>query len=81
MSSKPILTVGLICLDIINFCDRYPQEDEDIKAIDQKWSQGGNATNTSLVLTLLGRECELLATVGAGMETECVNVYFCLENP
>eukprot|EP00731_Ephydatia_muelleri_P029331 Em0020g975a len=62
--------VGLICLDIINFCDRYPKEDEDIRAIDQKWSQGGNATNTSLVLTLLGRECELLATVGAGMETE-----------
>lgn len=72
MASKPILAVGLICLDIINFCDRYPQEDEDIRATDQKWSQGGNATNTSLVLTLLGRKCELLATVGAGMETECV---------
>lgn len=70
MCSKPILTVGLICLDIINFCDRYPQEDEDIRATDQKWNQGGNATNTSLVLTLLGRQCELVATVGGGMETD-----------
>ena len=68
-----VLCVGLVCLDIVNYCERYPQEDEDIRATDQKWRKGGNAANTLSVLRLLGREkCDLLSTLGAGMETESV---------
>ena len=63
----------MCCLDIVNYCERYPQEDEDIRAIDQKWRKGGNAANTLSVLRLLDREkCDLLSTLGAGMETESV---------
>ena len=68
-----VLCVGLVCLDIVNYCERYPQEDEDIRATDQKWRKGGNAANTLSVLRLLDREkCDLLSTLGAGMETESV---------
>lgn len=65
-----ILCVGSLCLDIINICERYPKEDEDIRAKDQKWQKGGNATNTCHVLRMLNRECELLTTMGRGVEAE-----------
>lgn len=71
-ASAPILCVGLVCLDIINLCDHYPLEDEDIRARDQQWRSGGNAANTSIVLSLLGRRMEFMGTLGSGMETEWV---------
>lgn len=69
-----VLCVGLVCLDIINSCDHYPQEDEDVRASDQKWRKGGNAANTLSVLCQLdsSKHCELLSTLGEGMETEYV---------
>ena len=70
-SSKGVLCVGLACLDIINYCDHYPQEDEDVRASAQKWCKGGNAANTLSVLHLLGsKQCHLFGTLGCGMETE-----------
>ena len=69
-SPCPILCVGLACLDIVNYCDYYPQEDSDVRAQDQKWCSGGNALNTCKVLSLIGRHCELVTTLGEGMETE-----------
>ena len=71
-TSTPILCVGLVCLDIVNFCDHYPSEDEDIEATDQQWRSGGNASNTSIVLSLLRRRSEFMGTIGTGMETEWV---------
>ena len=68
----PILMVGLVCLDIINQCDRYPREDEDVRARNQTWTSGGNASNSSKVLSLIGRQCEFLGTLGGGIETEYV---------
>ena len=65
-----ILCVGLACLDIVNHCDHYPEEDTDIRSEDQKWCSGGNAMNTSKVLALIGHHCELVGTLGGGMETE-----------
>lgn len=69
----PILCVGLICLDIVNIVDHYPVEDEDIRAKSQQWRSGGNAANTSMVLSLIGRRCEFLGTLGHGVETELVS--------
>lgn len=69
---KPVLCVGLVCLDIINLCDRYPAEDQDMKAKGQRWNSGGNAANTSIVLSLIGRKCEFFGTVGSGMDTDLV---------
>ena len=57
-----IMMLELIC--------RYPLEDEDLRARDQHWTTGGNASNSSKVLSLLGRKCEFLGTLGRGMETE-----------
>ena len=70
--AKPckILCVGLMCHDIVNHVDHYPEEDEDIRATQQTRQSGGNCTNTSKVLALLGRQCEFLGTLGSGMEAE-----------
>ena len=65
-----ILCVGLACLDIINLCQRYPSEDEDVRADEQQWRKGGNAANTLTVLRMLNREGEFLGTLGSGMEAE-----------
>lgn len=65
-----ILCVGLMCFDIINHVDRYPHEDEDMRAKQQTQQSGGNCTNTAKVLALIGRQCEFLGTLGTGMETE-----------
>ena len=70
VESHPILCVGLACLDIVNICDHYPKEDEDIRAKDQQWRMGGNAANSCSVLSLIGRQCEFLGTLGSGIETE-----------
>ena len=67
---RPILSVGLLCLDIVNTCDSYPEEDGDVRARGQQWRSGGNAANSSIVLSLLGRPCEFLGTLGHGVETE-----------
>lgn len=75
MSMEPplggkVLCVGIMCLDIINHVDRYPKEDEDVRAKQQTWQSGGNCTNTAKVLALIGRQCEFLGSLGSGMETE-----------
>lgn len=77
---KGILCVGLACLDIVNSCDHYPIEDSDVRATGQKWSKGGNASNTLCVLTQLDStvHCELLASLGEGMETKYVCHLFIL---
>lgn len=31
MAEKPILCIGLVCLDIISLVERYPEEDTDTR--------------------------------------------------
>ncbi|CAB4027591.1 ketohexokinase isoform X2 [Paramuricea clavata] len=70
---KRILVVGLACLDIINTVDRYPREDEDTRALSQRWQKGGNAANTAVVLTqTLDTSCELLCSLNTGIEGQYV---------
>ncbi|KAJ8893174.1 hypothetical protein PR048_005757 [Dryococelus australis] len=59
-----ILCVGLACLDSVYVLSNYPIE-EDIKerAIDHRWQRGGNASNSSTVLSLLGAKCEYFGTI------------------
>ncbi|XP_060926357.1 ketohexokinase isoform X2 [Limanda limanda] len=63
---KKILCVGLVCLDIINVVDKYPEEDTDSRCVSQRWQRGGNASNTCTVLSLLGASCSFLGSVSAG---------------
>lgn len=52
-----ILAVGIATLDIINIVDTYPIEDSEIRALSQRKTRGGNATNTLVVLSQLGHQC------------------------
>ncbi|RMG58640.1 MAG: carbohydrate kinase [Gammaproteobacteria bacterium] len=59
-----ILLTGIAVLDIINRVPHYPQEDEELRAIGQRRSLGGNAANTAALLAELGHEAWLCATLG-----------------
>ncbi|XP_020515921.1 ketohexokinase isoform X4 [Labrus bergylta] len=63
---KKILCVGLVCLDIINVVDKYPEEDTDSRCLSQRWQRGGNASNSCTVLSLLGAPCAFMGSVSAG---------------
>jgi ketohexokinase len=52
-----ILGIGIATLDIVNLVDGYPAEDEEVRALSQRISRGGNATNTLAVLSQLGHRC------------------------
>ncbi|MGB1111130.1 MAG: PfkB family carbohydrate kinase [Gammaproteobacteria bacterium] len=51
-----ILGVGVATLDIVNLLERYPAEDDEVRASAQRISRGGNAGNTLAVLSMLGHE-------------------------
>lgn len=57
-----ILGVGIATIDIINTVDRYPLEDEEVRAKAQRRVRGGNATNTLVALSQLGHHCSWLGT-------------------
>jgi ketohexokinase len=52
-----ILAVGIATIDIINHVSQYPAEDDEVRALSQTRSRGGNATNTLVVLSQLGHQC------------------------
>lgn len=49
-----ILAVGIATLDVVNQVERYPYEDAEVRALDQRITRGGNAANTLVVLGQLG---------------------------
>uniref|UniRef100_A0A3P8U1V4 Ketohexokinase n=1 Tax=Amphiprion percula TaxID=161767 RepID=A0A3P8U1V4_AMPPE len=63
---KKILCVGLVCLDIINVVDKYPEEDTDSRCLSQRWQRGGNASNSCTVLSLLGAPCAFMGSLSTG---------------
>ncbi|XP_078258947.1 ketohexokinase isoform X7 [Rhinoraja longicauda] len=67
---KQILCVGLVTLDIINVIDTYPVEDTDTRCISQRWQRGGNASNSSTVLALLGASCGFMGSLAPGRVSE-----------
>ncbi|XP_073725312.1 ketohexokinase isoform X2 [Misgurnus anguillicaudatus] len=66
MGDKKILSIGLVCLDIINVVDKYPEEDSDTRCLSQRWQRGGNASNTCTVLSLLGAPCAFMGSLAPG---------------
>ncbi|XP_046352262.2 ketohexokinase-like [Haliotis rufescens] len=65
---KRVLCVGLVCLDIVKIVADYPQEDSAQRCLDCAWQRGGNASNTSSVLALLGQPVEYFGTVAQSQE-------------
>lgn len=51
-----ILAVGIATFDIINLVADYPCQDTEVRALSQRVSRGGNATNTLVVLSQLGHQ-------------------------
>lgn len=49
-----VLGVGTATLDIIQLVERFPGEDEELRALEHRRARGGNATNTLVVLSQLG---------------------------
>ncbi len=52
-----ILAVGIATLDIVNVVPQYPDQDSEVRAIEQHKIRGGNATNTLSILSQLGHQC------------------------
>jgi ketohexokinase len=85
-----ILGVGIATLDIINTVDHYPQEDEEMRALSQRVSRGGNCANTLVALGQLGHVCNWAGVVSdepdvrhilADLEEQRVDHDDCLVHP
>ena len=61
---KRILSVGMVCLDLITVCRQFPAEDSETLAADHYWARGGNASNTAAVLAP-GAFVSGLSSIGA----------------
>jgi len=59
-----ILFVGLACVDITSYVDRFPNEDECVRSVAQSIRRGGNASNSACVASLLGRAVAWSGSLG-----------------
>ncbi|XP_034092484.1 ketohexokinase [Gymnodraco acuticeps] len=73
---KKILCVGLVCLDIINVVEKYPEEDTDSRCLSQRWQRGGNASNSCTVLSLLGASCAFMGSLSSGYVADFIMADF-----
>jgi ketohexokinase len=55
-----ILCTGIAVLDVINYVDHFPLENEEMRATHQEHRLGGNSANTASVLSQYGHEVALL---------------------
>lgn len=60
-----VLAVGIATWDVILSVDGYPGEDVEVRALERRFAQGGNASNTLVVLSQLGHRCSLAAVLAA----------------
>ncbi|EDW40173.1 GL25057 [Drosophila persimilis] len=55
---KPVLCVGCTVIDFVTITSSYPKEDTDRRCLDGFWQRGGNASNVSTVLGVLGSKVD-----------------------
>lgn len=65
-----MLFIGHCCLDNLSEVHKYPEEDEDVRCISQRWQRGGNASNNASVLGILGAQPTLLCTLADSREKD-----------
>jgi len=72
-----VLFVGLSCYDVISICSTFPNEDEDVRVLDQALRRGGNASNSSTCFSCLlkwsGKETnrvEFFGTIGGDIAAQ-----------
>lgn len=68
-----ILLTGIATLDIINHVEAYPQEDDEVRALDQELRRGGNAANTASILQQLGHHCSLACTLADDLSGQFIH--------
>jgi ketohexokinase len=71
--ARAVLGVGIATQDLINLVERYPAEDDEVRALMQHRLRGGNCANTLAVLRQLGHRCAWagsLADDGGGAAIE-----------
>ncbi|KAI6174428.1 PfkB domain-containing protein [Aphelenchoides besseyi] len=61
-----ILLNGVTCVDIVNYVERFPEEDSDNRGVDQLITLGGNATNSATVLQQLNDYTEVFMALPTG---------------
>ncbi|MEV6350402.1 PfkB family carbohydrate kinase [Actinoplanes sp. NPDC051851] len=59
-----VLLAGLCTLDILQFVEKYPADNEKVTALAQTVAAGGPATNAAATVTHLGGSAVLLTAVG-----------------
>lgn len=72
MTSPRVLAVGIATLDIINNVACMPAEDEEVRALAQRKQRGGNATNTLVVLAMLGWHTSWAGVLPRGNDSDFV---------
>jgi len=71
-----VLLVGTATLDIVFRLDRYPKEDDEIRARGLRVCRGGNAANTAVVLSQLGHRCSFVGVLADAPETAVIEQDF-----
>lgn len=71
-----ILLVGTATLDVIFQLERYPMEDDEIRARGLRVCRGGNAANTSVVLSQLGHRCSFVGVLAESPESAVITQDF-----
>lgn len=67
-----ILAVGNATLDLIHTLERYPREDDEVRALARVRRRGGNAANTAVVLSQLGHACGFAGTWALAPESDAM---------
>ncbi|GAB0086336.1 Ketohexokinase [Sergentomyia squamirostris] len=58
-----VLCIGICCMDLIQVCEAYPEEDSDVRSKHGRWQRGGNPSNNCTVLALMKLKCEFMGTL------------------
>jgi ketohexokinase len=67
-----ILGVGNATVDIVNTVERYPAEDEEVRALSRQVRRGGNATNTLVILSQRGHRCTWAGTLAREPDAQVI---------
>ncbi|XP_074657225.1 uncharacterized protein LOC141910388 [Tubulanus polymorphus] len=73
---KRLLSVGLVCIDVLAYCEQFPAEDTDTRVKGMKWTRGGNASNNCTVWSLLGERCEFFGSIPFCSQTRFIEEDF-----
>ncbi|GFN93706.1 ketohexokinase-like [Plakobranchus ocellatus] len=73
---KRMLFVGLVCVDLLNYIEKFPQEDLGHRCFDLCWNRGGNASNSATVFSLLGGDVEFFGTLAKDRELSFIEEDF-----